>query len=135
MHKEQLTTGSFEQFLGLPGAPALAIAYKLKSYITHDFRALTPSLPKPVPGSQLVEANENSGERKINRPPFPDSPPFFPCSPAARRTDPLTEGLEQAIPPPFQHYLNYKYLNFLRTLLSFFFQQSSLSPLTVNAEH
>ena len=55
-----------------------------------------------------MEANENSGERKIKR--FkvkererrssgssllrPSS--FFPRSPAARRTDPLTEGLEQA---------------------------------------
>ena len=51
-----------------------------------------------------MEANENSGKRKIKR--FkvrerergslsrPSS--FFPRSPAARRTDPLTEGLEQA---------------------------------------
>ena len=52
-----------------------------------------------------MEANENSGERKIKRfkvrererggsLPRPSS--FFPRSPAARRTDPLTEGLEQA---------------------------------------
>ena len=56
-----------------------------------------------------MEANENSGERikqasqgeRVGarglwegRRPRPSS--FFPRSPAARRTDPLTEGLEQA---------------------------------------
>ena len=58
-----------------------------------------------------MEANENSGERKIKRfkvrererggsgkepSSLPRPSSFFPRSPAARRTDPLTEGLEQA---------------------------------------
>ena len=50
-----------------------------------------------------MEANENSGERKIKR--FQGeragarglrTSSYFPRSPAARRKDPLTEGLEQA---------------------------------------
>ena len=55
-------------------------------------------------------ANENSGERKSKRvkerererggsgkpSSLPRSSSFFPCSPDADRTDPLTEGLEQA---------------------------------------
>ena len=52
---------------------------------------------QPVPGSQLVEANEKNqtiqGERARERGLRPSS--FFPRSPAARRADPLTEGLEQ----------------------------------------
>ena len=56
-----------------------------------------------VPGSQLMVANENSGEQKMK--PFKvrerERGPsqtllIFPRSPAARRTNPLTEGLEQA---------------------------------------
>ena len=50
-----------------------------------------------------MEANENSGERKIKRFKVRErerggsgTSSFFPRSPAARRTDPLTEGLEQA---------------------------------------
>ena len=53
-----------------------------------------------------MEANENSGERKIKRfkvrerelapSSLPRPSSFFPRSSAARRTDPLTEGLEQA---------------------------------------
>ena len=49
-----------------------------------------------------MEANENSGERKIKRFKVRErerggsTPSFFPRSPAARRTDPLTERLEQA---------------------------------------
>ena len=58
-----------------------------------------------------MEANENSGERKIKRfkvragarglwegapSSLPRPSSFFPRSPAARRTEPLTEGLEQA---------------------------------------
>ena len=50
-----------------------------------------------------MEANENSGERKIKRFKVREqerggsgSTSFFPRSSAARRTDPLTEGLEQA---------------------------------------
>ena len=43
-------------------------------------------------------ANENSGERKIKRFKGSDPSSFFLRSPAARRTDPLTEGLEQAKP-------------------------------------
>ena len=42
-----------------------------------------------------MEANENSGERKIKRFKVRERA-FFPRSPASRRTDPLTEGLEQA---------------------------------------
>ena len=55
-------------------------------------------------------ANENSGERKCKRvkarerergAPFSDPPHFSSLArpPAARRTDPLTEGLEQAVFP------------------------------------
>ena len=55
-----------------------------------------------------MEANENSGERKIKRVKVRERERvgavllsqtllIFPRSPAARRTDPLTEGLEQAI--------------------------------------
>ena len=51
-----------------------------------------------------MEANENSGQRKIKRfkvapSSLPRPSSFFPRSPAARRTDPLTEGLEQAKEP------------------------------------